>query len=109
MMYTMPKPRRKQWWEKLLEEQYDHFYEDAEKLKIPNKFQGIYKNIVEHRKIKEVILLQRFMRKRIHARWLKKQEAHNQRTYIDSQGTEHRQVTIDVGFLTQRQDSCNAF
>jgi hypothetical protein len=27
MMKSLPKPRRKQWWEKLIEEEYDHFYE----------------------------------------------------------------------------------
>lgn len=34
MLRQFPKPRRKQWWEKLMEEEYDYFYEKAgEKLK----------------------------------------------------------------------------
>lgn len=34
MMLEMPKPRKKQWWEKLMEEEFDIFYEKAgEKIK----------------------------------------------------------------------------
>lgn len=29
MLSRFPKPRRKLWWEKLSESQYDHFYDDA--------------------------------------------------------------------------------
>jgi len=55
----MPKPRRKQWWEKLMEEEYDYFYEVAgEKLKkVPPVYRDIYDFILEHRLIKYVIVI----------------------------------------------------
>lgn len=29
MLRELPRPRKKQWWEKLMEEEYDYFYEKA--------------------------------------------------------------------------------
>ena len=59
MLRDMPKPRRKQWWEKLMEEEYDYFYEIAgDKLKkVPPVYRDIYNFILEHRLIKYVIVI----------------------------------------------------
>eukprot|EP00347_Sterkiella_histriomuscorum_P019570 403341130 len=82
LMRDLPKPRKKQWWEKLMEEEYDYFYEKAgEKLKkVPVCYRDLYEFILEHRLIKQVIQIQRFIRKRNMRRWLIEHNVEDQDT-----------------------------
>jgi len=87
-MDTMPKPRKKQWWELLLEKQFDHFYEEADNIKFADQFVPIYRIILEHRKMKEVVQIQRFFRKILLNRWMRKNKTGEIRTWVKEDGTQ---------------------
>ena len=75
----MPLPRRKKWWEKLAEHQHDHFYQEAEDIQgsVPRDYRMIYSLIIEHRLMKHVLILQRYVKKRGLERWLLEQNPDN--------------------------------
>ncbi|CDW79638.1 UNKNOWN [Stylonychia lemnae] len=108
MLRDLPKPRKKQWWEKLMEEEYNYFYEQAgEKLKrVPLVYRDIYDFILEHRLIKHVIVIQRFIRKRKMRQWLNEHEIDQQQKHPQQaqqtklqRQNQPRKVKVDVSFL----------
>jgi len=76
----MPMPRRKKWWEKLAENQYEHFYTDALEIlpSVPGRFRSTYDVIIEERLIHLVLRLQRTVKKRSLEKWLVGQNPGNQ-------------------------------
>ena len=57
MMRKMPKPRKKQWWERLMEHELDHFYQQVDLSKAPKRYRDVLRFIVEHKLIKHVITI----------------------------------------------------
>ena len=76
MMEKIPKPRRRQWWEKVMEKEFEFLYDKAKKQmkEAPVKYRDLYEMIIEHKLMRHIILIQRYFRKRKMKKWL---EAHN--------------------------------
>ena len=72
MMSRMPMPRRKKWWEKLAENQHEHFYKDAREVlpSVPKRFRHVYDVIIEDRLMHLILRIQRAVKKRSLERWL---------------------------------------
>ena len=79
LLNKMPLPRRKKWWEKLSEHQHDHFYQEAIEMfpSVPGKYQMVYKIIIEHKLMHNVLVIQRYVKKRGLERWLLEQNPEN--------------------------------
>ena len=72
LLEKMPLPRRKKWWEKLSEHQYDHFYVEAEEIlpSVPRKYLSLYQLIIDQKLMHNILLIQRFVKKRGLEQWL---------------------------------------
>ncbi len=56
-MRQIPLPRKKQWWERLMEHELDHFYKEVDVKRVPKRYREVIIFIVEHRLIKHVITI----------------------------------------------------
>ena len=79
LLEKMPLPRRKKWWEKLAENQHDHLYDEAEEIfpSVPPKYQPIYRLIIDQRLMQNVLVIQRYVKKRGLEQWLIEQNPEN--------------------------------
>ncbi len=57
LMRQIPLPRKKQWWERLMEHELDHFYKEVDVKMVPKRYREVIRFIVEHRLIKHVITI----------------------------------------------------
>ena len=66
VLSVLPKPRRKLQWEKMIDHEYELFYEDAMKIvdHVPEKYKPIYQLIIKRRQIPQLLFVQRFVKKR---------------------------------------------
>lgn len=59
LLEKMPLPRRKKWWEKLSEHQYDHFYEEAEEIlpSVPRKYLPLYQLVIDQKLMNSILVI----------------------------------------------------
>ena len=107
LMKSLPVPRRKLWWEKLREKEYEHLYRQASLLKAgaPRQYRYLYDLLIKQKQMGKLVRIQRFVRKRQMNMWL---EAH----HIGETGfyKKSKKVTMDLTFMQPRESvDCQIF
>ena len=57
LVRQIPRPRKKQWWERLMQHELDHFYKEIDLQKAPKRYRDLIRFIVEHKLIRHVITI----------------------------------------------------